>query len=89
MPQPRKLGEAYPTANFIDVPVSNRQCARNSQRIIDISKDKGIKARVCCPKGQFSKGRCQTGMFTRTVLYDKKTWSEREAKKHAKKKFIK
>ena len=79
-----RLGQAYATPGFHNVPVSRRQCARGSQRVKTVSKRKGVKARVCCPKGEFSRGRCRDGMIVRTVMYPKKKYSKRQAERSAK-----
>lgn len=51
-------------------------------------RKKGVKLTVCCPKGKVQKGRCQVGMVTQAVLYDKKEFTKTEAKRHAKKRFM-
>ena len=86
---PVKLGTAHVTEDNYRIPVSRRKCAPKSFRNVTISKTKGIKGLMCCPAGKFSKGRCEVGeMHYKTIIYDKKKWTESEAEKHAKKRFM-
>lgn len=81
---PARLGKAHTTAESHRVPVSRKRCAPKSFRNVTISKRKGIKALVCCPSGEFTKGRCKVGVQLRTIIYDKKKYTKSEAESHSK-----
>jgi len=81
---PRELGKAHTTEDFHRVVVSRKKCAPKSFRYKTVSKEKGVKLLVCCPRGEFRKGRCEVGMQARTVLYPKDRYTKREAEKSAK-----
>ena len=54
---------------------------KDSFRTIDIDKEKGIKAVVGCPKGQYEGGKCKVGMEVQSFLFDKsKGWTMDKAK---------
>jgi len=82
---PVKLGTAHVTEDNYRIPVSRRKCAPKSFRNVEISQKKGIKALVCCPAGEYEKGRCKVGVQLRTIIYDKDKWSKSEAERHSKK----
>jgi len=67
--------------------LSPNVCAKPSFRIKTLSKRKGIKATVCCPKGKFKRGRCKVGTVLQSVLYDKGKFTKAQAERHAKKTF--
>jgi len=48
---------------------SPSMCSPKSFRTKTISKN--TKIVVCCPKGNFSKGRCKIGLKTQTILRKK------------------
>lgn len=83
-----ELGKAHVTTEHFRIPISRKRCAPKSFRNVTYSKRKGIKALICCPAGEWREGRCQDGMLTRTVLYDKEKWTKRSAEAHAKKRFM-
>ena len=82
---PRQLGKSHETAESFRIPVSRKRCAPKSFRNITISKNKGIKALVCCPSGEYERGKCQVGIQLRTVIYDKNKWTKKKAEAHVKK----
>jgi len=47
-------------------------------------KKKGVQLKVCCPKGKAKGNRCEVGMVTQAVVYDREKWSKSQAVKHAK-----
>jgi len=54
---------------------------KDSMRTIDIDADKGIKAVVACPKGNFKGGRCAAGMEVVSYLFAKSSgWDLTKAK---------
>ena len=54
---------------------------KDSFRTIDIDKEKGIKAVVGCPKGNYENGKCKVGMEVQSFLFDKsKGWTMDKAK---------
>jgi hypothetical protein len=79
-----KVGEAKvdvpPTGDYIHVRVEDPdKYDKDSFRTIDITE--GIKARVGCPKGQFTGGKCQVGTQVQVYLFDKDKYTEDKAKK--------
>lgn len=65
--------------------LSPKVCAINSFRVKTLSKKKGIKATVCCPKGKFKHRKCTVGTIIQSVLFDKKKFTKAQAERHAKK----
>lgn len=84
---PRQLGKAHETAKSFRIPVSRKKCAPKSFRNVTLSKKKGIKALVCCPTGEYKRGKCQVGIQLRNIIYDKDRWTEKKAESHAKRAF--
>lgn len=53
----------------------------DSIRTIDIDEEKGIKAVVGCPRGQYRNGRCQVGMVVQSFLFPVDKFTLDEAKR--------
>jgi len=58
---------------------------KDSMRTITIDQDKGIKAIVGCPKGNYEGGKCKVGVEVQSFLFDKEKWTMERAKKWFKK----
>ena len=80
--------KVHTTKNYHRARIRNPSvCAKLSFRIKTLSKRKGIKAVVCCPKRKFKLGRCGVGTIIQSVLYDKAKFTKAQAEKHVKKAF--
>ena len=80
---PSKLGKAHTEKgwNYWHVRVGPAGC-----RVVGTKTLKnGVKARVCCPVGKISKGRCTVGTKFKSVLYPKSQYSKSQAQKSARK----
>jgi hypothetical protein len=54
---------------------------KDSMRTIDIDAEKGIKAVIGCPKGNFKGGKCEVGTQVQSYLFAKdKGWTMTKAK---------
>jgi len=54
---------------------------KDSLRTIDIDAERGIRAVVGCPVGEYEGGRCKVGMKQQNVMFDKsKGWTMEKAK---------
>lgn len=80
---PRPKGKAHTMNNFHHIRVGPERC--RVVGTITLSKEKEIKARVCCPVGQIGKdGTCKVGTKIKSVLYPRSRYSRRQAESHAK-----
>lgn len=80
--------KVHTTKNLYRVRIkSPKVCDVRSFRVKILSKKKGIKATVCCPVGEFKRGKCEVGTILQSILYDKKKFTKKQAEKHAKKTF--
>jgi len=48
---------------------SRKKCARGSVRTVKNGK---VVLHICCPKGEFRKGRCRVGTFAKEIGFPKK-----------------
>ena len=53
---------------------------KDSFRTINIDEDKGIKAVIGCPSGQYEGGKCKVGTQVQTFLFNKDKWDVDKAK---------
>jgi hypothetical protein len=43
---------------------------------------KGIRMKVCCPKGKAKGGKCTVGMVKQALVFDRKKWTKSRAKRY-------
>lgn len=69
-----------PRAKYVRVRKrSPRAFAKGAFRTITLSKRKGVKAVIGCPKGKFTGRRCRTGTRVQAMLYPKSRYTRAQA----------